>query len=165
MKQAFLLCCLAGLAVTAHLPATPPAQSKAQPKFEMTPPEKEILDLTNETRKKANLGPVRPSLVLFEVARKHSANMARLQQMDHILEGKTPFQRIKAAGYAYLIAGENVGFGNYTVPEVFKGWMDSKAHRDNILDPRYTEIGLGRVLDKDGDYYYTQVFARPRLRR
>ncbi len=152
-------------ALAAPTPAVRPTQDKDQSKFEMTPEEKQILELTNEARKKENLPPLKPSPVLFKVARAHTANMARQQKLEHVLDNKTPFQRIKEAGYAYRFAGENVAFGNYPIPQVFEGWMESKPHRANILNKNFTEIGLGRVVDKKGDAYYTQVFGTPRPQR
>ena len=43
-----------------------------------------------------------------------------------------------------------------------KAWMESKGHRDNILNDVCTEIGLGIAKDKDGQVYYTQLFGKPR---
>jgi uncharacterized protein YkwD len=133
-------------------------------KFELTPEEKQLVELTNKERKKADLPPLRPSPLLFRAARAHSANMAKQGKLEHDLDGKTPFQRIKATGYRYLRAGENIAMGgadDVTLPEVMKGWMDSKYHRHNLLNPYYTEIGFGRVVNGEGVAYYTQVFGRP----
>jgi uncharacterized protein YkwD len=118
--------------------------------------------MTNKARKENDLKPLTPDPRLFEAARKHSANMARQNKMDHILDGKNPFDRIKAAGYKYGYAGENVAFGNIPIEETFKGWMDSPPHRKNILSPHFTQIGLGRVENAEGIAYYTQVFGSPR---
>jgi uncharacterized protein YkwD len=41
-------------------------------------------------------------------------------------------------------------------------WMSSTAgHRENILNPRYKEIGIGVGVTKDGNKYWTQLFAVP----
>jgi uncharacterized protein YkwD len=42
--------------------------------------------------------------------------------------------------------------------------MDSKGHRENILNDRYTEIGIG-LSGSRGEVYYTQVFGKPRRGR
>jgi uncharacterized protein YkwD len=133
-------------------------------KFTLSTTEEKILELTNKERAKVKLAPLRPSPILFRVARAHSANMAKQGKMDHVLDGKNPFQRIKAAGYAYFRAGENVAYdeGGVMPARIMKGWMESKYHRENILNPAYTEIGLGVVSDPKGVAYYTQVFGRPR---
>src|SRR6185369_16837206 len=52
-------------------------------------------------------------------------------------------------------------FNQRTPKEVVKSWMDSPGHRENILNKKYTELGIGIAADKNGELYYTQVFARP----
>ncbi|MBI3409838.1 MAG: CAP domain-containing protein [Planctomycetes bacterium] len=133
------------------------------PKSTLSAEEQKILDLTNAERKKNDLSPLQASPLLCKLARAHSANMARQEKMTHDLDGKTPYQRMKDAGYAYARAGENVAQGDagITVEQIFKGWMDSKSHRENILRKEVTEIGIGLGAAKNGGTYYTQVFARP----
>jgi uncharacterized protein YkwD len=131
-------------------------------KFELSPLEKEVLELTNEERKKKELPPLRPDPLLFKVARGHSDNMAKQSKMEHVLDGKTPFDRLREARYPYTFAGENIAYGlNTPVKEIFQGWMESPKHRDNILNDRFTEIGIGAVKDKEGTIWYTQVFGKP----
>src|SRR5262249_33873372 len=104
-------------------------------KFTLSAEEQKILDLTNAERKKNDLPVLRANSLLTKLARAHSANMARQEKMAHDLDDKTPYQRLKDAGYAYARAGENVAQGDagFTVEQIFKGWMDSKGHRENIL--------------------------------
>jgi uncharacterized protein YkwD len=45
------------------------------------------------------------------------------------------------------------------VPDIFEGWMKSKAHRDNILKPEYQEIGIGIARNDKGEVYYAQEFG------
>lgn len=134
-------------------------------KFSLTKEEKKLLELTNKERAKENLPPLKPNPQLFIAARKHSANMAKQSKMEHVLDGKTPFDRIKSTGYKYLLAGENIAYANYSIKEVVEGWMDSKPHRKNIMEPKFSEIGLGAVENKEGITYYTQVFGRPMKKR
>jgi uncharacterized protein YkwD len=143
------------------------AGDPANKKFEMTKEEKIIVELTNKERKAKNLPALRPNPLLFKVARDHAANMAKQKKMDHNLDGKTPAQRIKAAGYKYFAQGENIAQGDFKkqappLEMLMKGWMDSQGHRENILRDMYTEIGVGLAQDDDGIYYFTQVFGKPR---
>lgn len=132
-------------------------------KLELTPVEKAILDLTNKERAKAKLPPLKPSPLLFKAARGHSANMANKNQMNHFLDGKGPVERVQAVGYVFKHVGENVGESDgFPPPVIVQGWMNSKIHRDNILKPQYTEIGLGAVRGTRGWTYYTQLFGTPR---
>ena len=137
------------------------ATSAQDKKFMLTDEEQRVIDLTNAERKKKDLPPLKFNQVLCEVARGHSSNMVKQAKVEHNLDGKTPYDRIKAAGYRYLLAGENLARADVTIEEVMEAWMASKSHRDNILDAEFTEIGVGLVRDEQNTYY-TQVFAKPR---
>src|SRR5437868_2107452 len=78
------------------------------PAFKLTNQEQTLLDLTNAERKKSDLAPLKPSALLFKAARAHSVNMAKQEKLDHELDGKTPFDRIKDVKYDYRAAGENI---------------------------------------------------------
>jgi uncharacterized protein YkwD len=152
-----LLClCLVGFAAASR------AGQKSPAKLELSAEEKELLKLTNAERKKHDLPALKPNPLLVSIARAHSANMAKQGKMDHNLDDKSPFHRIKAAGYKYQFAGENLAHGTIPIADIVKGWMESKPHRGNILREQYTEIGVGIVKDGKGVAWYTQVFAKPR---
>jgi uncharacterized protein YkwD len=132
-------------------------------KLELGTSEKELLALTNQERKKRDLPLLGVDALLCKLARGHSANMAKQAKPEHVLDGKSPFDRLRDAGYQYQFAGENVAFGlNYTTAEIFEGLMESPKHRDNIVHKQFTHIGVGTFKDKEGTIWYTQVFARPK---
>jgi uncharacterized protein YkwD len=140
------------------------AGSAGEDKVKLTPEEAKILELTNETRKEKKLRPFKMSPTLTEVARKHSANMARQRKLDHKLDGKTPPQRIKDSGYVFVGWAENIAMNrdkSGTAEQVFKWWMESPTHRANILKPELREIGVGMARTDNGQIYFTQVFATP----
>lgn len=150
------------------LPAAVLAQDekKDKSKFEMTADEKKLVELTNNERAKAKLPPLEPSPLLFKIAREHSANMAKQGMMNHVLDGKNPADRAKAAGYDWARLAENIAAGENTpLADVMKGWMESKIHRDNILINDVTEIGIGVARSEKSEEYYTQVFGRPKRKR
>jgi len=135
-------------------------------KLELSEDEQSLLDLTNAARKKENLSPLKANKLLFEVARAHSANMAKQGKMEHVLDGKNPAQRAEAGGYRLSSLGENIAAGfNWSLETVMKTWMQSPPHRANILQGKYTEIGIGIVRGDNKQVYYTQVFGTPRRRR
>ena len=139
------------------------AGQKEKPKFEMSEEEKTLLELTNKERAKEKLPPLEANPLLFKIARAHSANMAKKGEMSHVLDGKGPAERTKDAGYDYLNLAENVAEAENTpLADVMKGWMESKIHRENILNGEVTETGLGIARTEKGVYYYTQVFAKPK---
>lgn len=139
---------------------------KDDAKFEITKDEKKIMDLVNKERTKAKLPALRPHPLLFKAARAHSANMAKQQKMEHILDGKKPSQRLEAAGYNnWGKVRENlltVDMKNVPASKLVKAWMDSEDHRVNILSNDVSETGLGIATNAQGETYYTQIFARQR---
>lgn len=139
-----------------------PAGEKPK-KFELTPNEAKLLELTNQERKKENLPPLVVNLLLSKVARAHSENMARQQKMEHKLDDKTPFDRMRAAGYKFMTGAENIAAGEdgASLEGIMKAWMESKDHKANILYSEFTEIGVGISRDKDGQLWITQLFGRP----
>ena len=58
-------------------------------------------------------------------------------------DGKTPWSFITGSGYSYQTAGENLAYGFSSASGVVSGWMNSREHRDNILDARYQNVGFG----------------------
>jgi uncharacterized protein YkwD len=83
---------------------------------------------------------------LTEVARAHSADMlARGYFSHHSPEGKSAFDRLRAAKISFRLAGENLAFAP-TVKLAHQGLMNSPGHRANILRPQYAKIGIG-IMD------------------
>jgi uncharacterized protein YkwD len=140
-----------------------PVQAQNPPaNFKLTKAEQEIVDLTNEARKKEGLPPVKVNQILTEVARAYSVKMAKAQKLDHFLDNTKVGMRAKEKGYKYAFIGENLAAGNFPVPKMFKGWMDSEKHRKNIMEKKFVEIGVGIVPDGMGDDWYTQILALPK---
>jgi uncharacterized protein YkwD len=52
-------------------------------------------------------------------------------------------QRLIAAGYDWLTAGENIATGYATPVSLVAGWMASQGHCQNILNPKYADTGIG----------------------
>lgn len=143
------------------------AGPKEQPKVKLSDEEKKILDLTNEARTKEKKPPLQPNAVLCEVARAHAANMAKQSKASHVLDGKNPAQRVLAAGYDYASVAENIadGQGEWTPEEVMQAWIDSKIHKDNIVQEKFQEIGIGIAKNEKGEFYLAQVFGTPKKKR
>ena len=123
-----------------------------------------IITLTNAERVQAGLAPLSVNTSLVQAADVQSGNMARLNTMSHSLPGTaTPdlADRAVAVGYQYSSMGENIAYNYADADAVVAGWMASPGHRANILNPKYTEIGVSIATSAAGDPYYTQVFGSP----
>lgn len=135
--------------------------------LKITEDEQAVIDLTNAERKKAekdgkplDLKPLKMNPKLMDAARKHAENMATQDKLEHVLDEKTPADRVKAAGYKYRACGENIAWNAKTPKAVVEGWMNSEGHRENILKPEYSEIGVAVVKNKKGERYWVQVFGK-----
>lgn len=119
-----------------------------------------MVDLTNQQRREAGLDPLRVSGDLMEAAESYAQTMAETDCFGHHC-GPVPDQvkRVEQAGYTeWSHLGENVAVGPTTAKEVVEGWMNSPPHRDNILEPDFTEIGVGRAT-ANGRTYWVQEFG------
>lgn len=130
--------------------------------------EQDLLTLINAARAENGLSALALNEKLSAAAFSHSADMACGDYVDHVgSDGSTWYTRIKAQGYAYSYASENIYVGNPafsgTPQGTFDWWMNSPIHRDNILTTRATEIGIGYANLPGSTYigYSTLNFARP----
>jgi uncharacterized protein YkwD len=123
----------------------------------------EMIRLTNAERAKANLAPLVEDPRLSRAAQKHTDNMATKQTLDHGL-GTTIGQRVKAENFDWQAVDEIITRARERGPanaaEAVQRWMRSTSgHREAILTPRYTHIGVGVQYSSTGVPYYTEVFA------
>jgi uncharacterized protein YkwD len=120
----------------------------------------QVLDLTNAERAKAGCGALAWNPLLGAVAQGHSADMAAHGYFSHnSQDGHSPFERMKDAGYAFRVAGENIAAGQRTPADVVTGWMNSQGHRANILNCSFTELGVGYATGGSYGTYWTQDFG------
>lgn len=106
-----------------------------------SPYELEVFRLVNLERTRRGLGPLKISERLMLDARSWSQTQANRNRMYH-----------SRMGY-----GENVAYGQDSPQEVMRAWMNSRGHRANILNSKYTTIGVGAVTN-GRSIYWTQVF-------
>lgn len=83
--------------------------------------------------------------LLEKAAYDHSKDMSINKYFDHNSPtGSTPGARLDAAGYKWNYYGENIATGNMDEQAVVLGWLNSPKHCHNMMDPTFTEIGVGR---------------------
>ncbi len=131
--------------------------------------ESEVIALVNDARAAQGLKPLSPQAQLSAAAAVHSQDMACNDFVDHVgSDGEKWYGRVAAQGYANSAsARENIYVGNPAFggdPQgAFDWWMNSKVHRENILNPNISEIGVAYFYNSVSTYggYYTMVLARP----
>jgi uncharacterized protein YkwD len=122
----------------------------------------QVVALTNAERAKAGCGPLTVDSRLTAAAQAHSDDMATRNYFSHTSQdGRTPFQRMAAAGYQFSIAAENIAAGQRTPADVMTGWMNSAGHRANILNCSLKQIGVGYGIGGSYGMYWTQDFGTP----
>jgi uncharacterized protein YkwD len=107
----------------------------------------------NSARSSARLRAYPQKADLVTVARRHAQRMASQGRIYH-----NPNLQTEVAGWRMV--GENVGRGG-TVSAIHTAFMNSTAHRANILDRDFTEVGIGIAYDAKGVIYVVQVFRLP----
>jgi uncharacterized protein YkwD len=118
---------------------------------------------TNLERTKRGLAALKIDTKVSAAARAHSGYQAKTFTMTHTgANGSTAQQRMIAYGYASGWWGENVAFGQRDCAVVVTAWMGSLHHRENILNPHFTVIGIGAVRSSNGAVYWTMDLASPR---
>ncbi len=125
-----------------------------------------LVKLTNENREKNNVSELNYSLVLEQAAQLKAQDMIKNQYFAHVSpNGKNPWYWLNQVNYKYQFAGENLAIDFYDTKEVAEAWMDSPTHRRNILNSKYTEIGIavdtGRYQGRKVAFV-VQMFATPR---
>jgi uncharacterized protein YkwD len=103
-----------------------------------------VVALTNRARAENGCRPLAHDAKLHLAAERHSADMARHGYFSHTSrDGRAFGQRIRATGFAFRRAGENIAKGQPTAAAVVKAWLDSPGHRANMLNCSFTHIGVG----------------------
>lgn len=123
-----------------------------------------LLTLTNAERTKAKLGNLRLNTKLAAAAQRQADDMARSGQFSHTgSDGSQMGDRVKSSGYRFSLAAENIYMQSPSnrAERAIAGWMNSKGHRENLLNGQFTEIGLG-YASRGNQHYYVQVFGKPR---
>ncbi len=126
--------------------------------YDLTTYRTKLLKLVNDERIKVGLSPVVADTALDKLAQAHSTDMATRNYFGHVdPDGKTPDIRRKAAGIPTPV-GENLSNAP-TLLFSHNGLMQSAIHRNNILNPYWTRVGIGMTRDKDNNILTTEEFS------
>ena len=157
-----------------NVPETPevtnvPEQDNSTPKPTVTPvitstPVAENTDfvsqvaaLVNAERAKVGISPVTLDTTLSKAAQVRAKEI--VTQFSHTRPNGSSFSTaITEQGFSFRGSGENIAYGQKTPQAVMNAWMNSDGHRANILNSKYTKIGVG-YYQQNGVNYWTQLFA------
>lgn len=129
----------------------------------------EFLDLINQTRTKGCkcgntwYAPAPPLIWndnLEDAAKGHAKDMARQNYFSHeSKDGRSMSTRILRSGYEFkgwksFMTGENIAFGQTSIPEVMAGWFKSEGHCKNLMNPGFKEVGVA-----ESNKYWVQDFG------
>lgn len=125
--------------------------------------ERNVFELLNGERRSQGLPALEWSDNVAAVARLHSQNMAEEKFFSHRgSDGSMVDDRADRIGLgAWRTIGENIAYmRGYEDPAalVVEKWMQSTAHRKNLLGTNWKESAVGVSITRDGTYYLTQVF-------
>jgi uncharacterized protein YkwD len=159
-------------------PAPPPPAPQPPPQPPPPPPATDaerVLELVNAARAtptncgsagmRAATHPLTLNPTLGRAAQKHSEDMQAANVMSHntpqgaihYAPGTKFFERMIQEGYRYSSASENIAWGFSSPQAVVNAWVNSPGHCANIMNPNFTELGVGKA-----GAFWTQKFARPR---
>lgn len=120
--------------------------------------EEEVLNLINEQRKQYGLPELKAYGELQRVAKLKAQDLVNNKYFSHTSPTLgTPFEMLQEEGVIYKYAGENLA-GNETGVKAVNAWMNSPAHKDNILDSDYEYTGIAVVDSEVYGKVYVQLF-------
>lgn len=154
------------------------ARHKQDADLALTAERAQMLGLINDERAQANLGPLSLDDNLNTVAQGRSQDMVDRNYFAHQIpgggaqlpKGGMVFDILDNQNTQYEMVGENIALNNYinfypltrTVRETNTDLMNSPEHRANLLEPKYTKLGLGFVFEKGtGKLIVTEDFLQP----
>lgn len=124
-----------------------------------------LVDLTNADRQSQNLTTLKVSPVLEKAATLKANDMSTKGYFAHVSpEGYSPWHWFNEVGYSFIYAGENLAVNFTESQDVETAWMNSPGHRANILNDKFTEIG---IATQTGTYegrsaiFVVQLFGKP----
>lgn len=125
----------------------------------------QIIEDTNKERAKKGLSVLKENQSLNKAAYAKAINMFEEDYWAHFApSGKDPWGFIKATGYKFSYAGENLAKNFQKSDDVVVAWMNSPTHRDNLLSSHYQEIGIAvvdGVLQGQQTTLVVQMFGAP----
>jgi len=125
--------------------------------------ESNLLNLINQVRAQNGLPALLGNASLINISRSRSSDMLNRNYFSHTTpEGKNIFNILAENGVIYSCAGENIyqcaPASNGSESAILNTWFSSSFHRDNLLNGRYRQAGIG-IIDGGGKRIVTIVLT------
>lgn len=119
-------------------------------------------EMLSAIRAVQGLGPVRVSSELNAIAQHYANVLAARGVVSHTVDG-TFGDRLRIAGYRWIVAGENLGGGYRSLEEAFDRWNASPSHQANLLAVEATDIGIATAFNAASPYrnFWVLIVALP----
>ncbi len=125
-----------------------------------------VVGLVNQERIERGLNSLTVNDRLQTAAQWKAEDMIEKDYWEHFHNGKSPWAWMNEAGYDYMDAGENLAIDFSELELVHQAWMNSPTHKENIINPKYKEIGIG-IASGDFEGHETivvvQMFGNPSI--
>jgi len=116
-----------------------------------------VLEIVNEERAAKGYAALTIDAALQKAANQRAKELA--QNFAHERpDGTSATTVVSEFGVKCSMFGENIAMGQTSSRQVMDEWLDSPAHRENILEKQYNKIGIGVYEDADGIKYWVQLF-------
>ena len=118
----------------------------------------QVVDLVNAERAKVGLSAL-STMPQAEAAAQVRATEI-ISSFSHTRpNGTSCFTALDEQGAKYMASGENIAAGQATPADVMNSWMNSPGHKANILNPKFTKIGIGYAEGGSYRTNWTQMFV------
>lgn len=105
--------------------------------------EDKLGNLLNQERSARSLNTLEWNSKLYKAANNKADHMIKNNYFEHYSPiGVSPWDFIHSAGYDYRYAGENLAMGFVTSEATHDAWMASPLHKENILNPNYSDYAI-----------------------
>ena len=142
---------------SAQTPSAPPTRA-GEPQVQAAKAQ-QLFMLANQSRAAAGTGPLQWDAALAEGAMQHCLRMAVEGPIEHRYQGEADLtERAGQAGAHFSIVEENIAVGSY-VETIHQGWLNSPAHRANLLNPEVDRVGVA-VVASQGVIFAVADYAR-----
>ncbi len=141
-----------------------PAQAFVVPEVLVAQQER-VIELTNQIRTREHVPLLQYHEALGQSSVHKAIDMTQQGYFEHINpQGKRLRDFLKEVGYSYSVAGENLAVGFSSPEAMVEAWVESPTHFANLIDPDFTDIGIGSSVGMYGDnlaVYVAQHFGHP----